>query len=165
LQRHPREHRRHPGGAVNSREIHLASRPTGWPTADNFRLVEVEVPEPGPGQVLVRNLVMSVDTAMRGRMNDVKSYVPPFQVDQVLDGGAVGEVVASASDELAVGDTVLHGLGWRQYALLDAARTRKVDTALAPASAYLGVLGMPGLTAYVGVLDIAALRPGDVVFV
>jgi NADPH-dependent curcumin reductase CurA len=73
---------------VNSREIHLASRPTGWPTADNFRLVEVEVPEPGPGQVVVRNLVMSVDPAMRGRMNDVKSYVPPFQLDRALDGGA-----------------------------------------------------------------------------
>jgi NADPH-dependent curcumin reductase CurA len=150
---------------VNSREIHLASRPTGWPTADNFRLVEVEVPEPGPGQVVVRNLVMSVDPAMRGRMNDVKSYVPPFQLDQALDGGAVGEVVASASDTLAVGDTVLHGLGWREYALLDAARTRKVDTSVAPASAYLGVLGMPGQTAYVGVLDVAQLRPGDVVFV
>jgi hypothetical protein len=150
---------------VNSREIHLASRPTGWPTADNFRLVEVEVPEPGPGQVVVRNLVMSVDPAMRGRMNDVKSYVPPFQVDRALDGGAVGEVVASNSDALAVGDTVLHGLGWREFAVLDADRTRKVDTSLAPASAYLGVLGMPGLTAYVGVLDIAALRPGDVVFV
>jgi hypothetical protein len=148
-----------------SRQIHLASRPVGWPSADNFRLVEVDVPEPGPGQVVVRNLVMSVDPAMRGRMNDVKSYVPPFQLDQALDGGAVGEVIASNSDTITVGDTVLHGLGWREHAVLDAARTRKVDTSVAPLSAYLGVLGMPGLTAYVGMLDIAAMRPGEAVFV
>jgi NADPH-dependent curcumin reductase CurA len=150
---------------VKSVEIHLASRPTGWPAADNFRPVEVDVPEPGPGQVLVRNQVMSVDPAMRGRMNDAKSYVPPFQVGRPLDGGAVGEVVASQSDAVNVGDTVLHWLGWRQYALLDAASVRKVDPALAPASAYLGVLGFPGLTTYVGLLDIATMQPGETVFV
>jgi NADPH-dependent curcumin reductase CurA len=115
--------------------------------------------------VLVRNLVMSVDPAMRGRMNDAKSYVPPFQIDQALDGGAVGEVIASNDGTRIPGDTVLHGLGWRQYALIDAARTRKVDPALAPPSAYLGVLGMPGLTAYVGIRDIARLQPGETVFV
>jgi NADPH-dependent curcumin reductase CurA len=150
---------------VKSRQIELVSRPTGWPTAEHFRLVETEVPDPQPGEVVVRNLVMSVDPAMRGRMNDVKSYMPPFQVDQPLDGGAVGEVVASASDTLAVGDTVLHGLGWREFAVLDASRARKVDTSLAPASAYLGVLGMPGLTAYVGIDDVAGLKPGEKVFV
>jgi NADPH-dependent curcumin reductase CurA len=148
-----------------SREIHLAARPTGWPTTDNFRLVELPVPEPGPGQAVVRNLVMSVDPYMRGRMNDVKSYVPPFRLGEALDGGAVGEVVASASPDLAVGDVVVHGLGWREYALLDAAKARRVDTAAAPPSAYLGALGMVGLTAYVGLLDIAAMKPSDTVFV
>jgi NADPH-dependent curcumin reductase CurA len=148
-----------------SREIHLAARPTGWPTADDFRLVAVPVPEPGPGQAVVRNLVMSVDPYMRGRMNDVKSYVPPFRLGEALDGGAVGEVVASASPGLVVGDVVLHGLGWREYALLDAAKARKVDPAAAPPSAYLGALGMVGLTAYVGLLDVAAMRPSDTVFV
>jgi NADPH-dependent curcumin reductase CurA len=150
---------------VKSVEIHLASRPTGWPGPENFRQVTVDVPEPGPDQVMVRNLFMSVDPAMRGRMNDVKSYVPPFQVDQVMDAGAVGEVIASNSASLAPGDIVLHGLGWRQLAVLDAAHARKVDPAVAPPSAYLGVLGLTGLTAYVGILDIGRMQPGDVVFV
>jgi NADPH-dependent curcumin reductase CurA len=150
---------------TTGREIHLASRPDGWPTPDNFALVEVPVPTPGPGQVLVRNLVMSVDPYMRGRMNDVKSYVPPFQVGAALDGGAVGEVIASAADSHKPGDIVLHGLGWREYALLDAEAARVVDPALAPVSAYLGVLGMIGLTAYAGLLDVAAMKPGESVFV
>lgn len=146
------------------REIHLASRPVGMPTPDNFRLVEVDVPEPAEGQVKVRNLVMSVDPYMRGRMNDVKSYVPPFAVDAVLDGGAVGEVVESRSPDLKPGDLVLHGYGWREWAVDDARRFRRLDP-VAPPSAFLGVLGMPGLTAYVGLLDIAAMKPGDTVFV
>jgi NADPH-dependent curcumin reductase CurA len=146
------------------REIHLAARPTGWPTAETFRLVEVELPEPAEGQVLVRNVVMSVDPYMRGRMDDVKSYVPPFELDVAMDGGAVGRVVESRSPDLAPGDLVLHGYGWRDYAVGDARRFRKVDASLPP-SAYLGVLGMPGLTAYVGLLDIAAMKAGDTVFV
>ncbi|GAA1372707.1 NADP-dependent oxidoreductase [Catellatospora chokoriensis] len=146
------------------REIHLASRPVGMPTPDNFRLVEVDVPEPAEGQVKVRNLVMSVDPYMRGRMNDAKSYVPPFAVDAVLDGGAVGEVVESRSPDLKPGDLVLHGYGWREWAVDDARRFRRLDP-VAPPSAFLGVLGMPGLTAYVGLLDIAAMKPGDTVFV
>ncbi|MEU5721760.1 NADP-dependent oxidoreductase [Micromonospora sp. NPDC047738] len=148
-----------------NREIHLASRPQGWPTADNFRLVETEVPTPGPGQLVVRNRFISVDPYMRGRMNDVKSYVPPFALDAPLDGGAVGEVVASEADGFAPGDTVLHGLGWREYALVDAKAARQVDPNLAPLSAYLGVLGMTGLTAYAGLLDVAAMKPGETVFV
>jgi NADPH-dependent curcumin reductase CurA len=148
------------------REIHLAARPVGWPTEENFRVVEVDVPEPAPGQVLIHNVYMSVDPYMRGRMNDTKSYVPPFAVGAVLDGGAIGEVVASASPDLAVGDIVLHGLGWREYAVADAARVRKVDPhATKNISAYLGVLGMTGLTAYVGLLDIAAMQPGETVFI
>ncbi|MEH0820584.1 MULTISPECIES: NADP-dependent oxidoreductase [unclassified Micromonospora] len=148
-----------------NREIHLASRPQGWPTADNFRLVEAEVPTPGPGQIVVRNQFISVDPYMRGRMNDVKSYVPPFQLGAPLDGGAVGEVVASEAEGVQVGDTVLHGLGWREYALLDAKAARPVDPTLAPVSAYLSVLGMTGLTAYAGLLDVAGMKPGESVFV
>ncbi|MFG2037112.1 NADP-dependent oxidoreductase [Dactylosporangium sp. NPDC048998] len=151
--------------ATVNRVWHLAARPTGFPSETDFELREVPLPEPGPGQVLVRNDVMSVDPAMRGRMNDVPSYVPPFQLGAPLDGGAVGTVVASQSAAVKVGDTVLHGLGWREYALLDAERVRAVDTAAAPASAYLGVLGMPGLTAYAGLLDVARMRPDETVFV
>ena len=146
-------------------EIHLASRPQGWPTQDNFRTVEVELPDPGPGEVLVRNTFLSVDPYMRGRMNDVKSYVPPFALDAPMDGGAVGEVVASGSDDLSPGDTVLHQAGWRSHALLSARAVRAVDTSAVPASAYLGALGMPGLTAYVGLTRVAEVREGDTVFV
>jgi NADPH-dependent curcumin reductase CurA len=149
----------HPG-----REFRLASRPDGEPTLDNFDLVEVEVPDPGPGQVLVRNLFISVDPYMRPRMNDVPSYVPPFQVGKALDGGAVGEVIASGSDDVKVGDLVVHDLGWRDLALVRSKYMHVVDPAIAP-SLYLGALGMPGLTAYVGLLDVAEFRPGDTVFV
>ncbi|MFI6068346.1 NADP-dependent oxidoreductase [Micromonospora sp. NPDC051227] len=150
---------------TSNREIHLASRPQGWPTDDTFRLVETEVPTPGPGQIVVRNQYMSVDPYMRGRMNDVKSYVPPFALDAPLDGAAIGEVVASEAADIAVGTTVLHGLGWREYALLDAAAARPVDPNIAPVSAYLSVLGMTGLTAYAGLLEVAAMKPGETVFV
>ncbi|MCC3279179.1 NADP-dependent oxidoreductase [Arthrobacter sp. zg-Y40] len=147
------------------REIQLASRPEGWPADENFRLAEVPVPELQDGQVLVRNLHMSVDPYMRGRMNDVKSYVPPFKLDAALEGGAVGEVVESRSDDRKPGDIVLHGLGWRDYAVLDGRRTKVIDTDLAPASAYLGVLGMPGQTAYIGLTKVGEFKEGDVVFV
>lgn len=146
-------------------EIRLASRPSGWPTQENFDLVEVEVPEPGAGQVLVRNQLMSVDPYMRGRMNDVKSYVPPFAVGAALEGAAVGEVVASNDSTVQVGDTVLHGFGWREYAVLPAKHVTKIDTSVAPPGAYLGVLGMPGLTAYAGLLEVAEFKSGDTVFV
>ncbi|MDN5892618.1 MAG: NADP-dependent oxidoreductase [Nocardioides sp.] len=150
---------------TSTREIHLASRPTGWPTHDNFRTVTTELDDPAPGQVLVRNTVMSVDPYMRGRMNDSKSYVPPFALDAPLEGGAVGEVIASASDEVSVGDVVLHAFGWREHALLDEGAVRKVDTDVAPASTYLGILGMTGLTAYVGLTRIGQFKEGDVVFI
>ncbi|MFG1713108.1 NADP-dependent oxidoreductase [Micromonospora sp. NPDC049203] len=148
-----------------NREIHLASRPDGWPTAENFRLVTTEVPTPGPGQVVVRNRFMSVDPYMRGRMNDVKSYVPPFALDAPLEGGAIGEVVSGEAGGVKPGDTVLHGLGWREYALVDAKGVRTVDPDLAPVTAHLSVLGMTGLTAYAGLLDVAAMKPGETVFV
>jgi NADPH-dependent curcumin reductase CurA len=152
-------------GTWGTREIHLASRPTGWPTHDNFRTVEVELPDPGPGEVLVRNTFLSVDPYMRGRMNDVKSYVPPFALDAAMDGGAVGEVVASGDDSIEVGSVVLHQAGWREHALLPAGQVRAVDTSTVPASAYLGVLGMPGLTAFVGLTAIAGVQQGDTVFI
>ncbi|MDG9676458.1 NADP-dependent oxidoreductase [Micromonospora sp. DH14] len=150
---------------TGNREIHLASRPQGWPTENTFRLVETDVPTPGPGQIVVRNQFMSVDPYMRGRMNDVKSYVPPYALDAPLDGAAIGEVVASEAADIAVGATVQHGLGWREYALLDATAARQVDPGVAPVSAYLSVLGMTGLTAYAGLLEVAAMKPGETVFV
>ena len=148
-----------------TRAVHLVSRPNGVPTHDNFRTLEVELPPLQPGQVKVRNTVMSVDPYMRGRMNDVKSYVPPFPLDAPLEGGAVGEVVESADDAVQVGETVLHNLGWREHAVLPAGSFRRVDTDRAPASAYLGVLGMPGMTAYVGLVRVGQLKEGDTVFV
>jgi len=148
------------------RQIVLASRPSGWPAEANFALTEADRPDLAEGQVRVRNLFMSVDPYMRGRMNDVKSYVPPFRLGEPLEGGAIGTVTESRSPDLAEGDLVLHMLGWRDEAVLPARQARKVAAApgLSP-SAYLGVLGMTTLTAYVGVLDIAQMKPGDVVFV
>jgi NADPH-dependent curcumin reductase CurA len=151
--------------SVRSREVRLAARPAGEPKPTDFELATVDLPDPGPGEVVVRNLLMSVDPYMRGRMNDVPSYVPPFRLGEAMTGGAVGEVVASGADGLAAGDTVQHELGWREYAAMPARYARRIDTSVAPASAYLGVLGGTGLTAYVGLLDIAGLREGDVVFV
>ncbi|MCU1674091.1 MAG: putative NADP-dependent oxidoreductase yfmJ [Frankiales bacterium] len=150
---------------TQAREVRLAARPVGEPKPTDFEVVEVAVPEPAPGQLLVRNLVMSVDPYMRGRMNDVKSYVPPFQLGQALDGGAVGEVVASTVDSHRVGDLVLHGFGWRDYAVGAADAFRVVDGTVAQPSAYLGVLGMPGLTAYAGLFAVAGMKKGETVFV
>lgn len=146
-----------------NRLIVLASRPKGRPTAETFRLVEAPIPVPADGQALVRNVLMSVDPAMRGRMNDYPSYRPPFQLDQPLEGGALGEVMASRNPEFPVGSFVLHRLGWRDYALVETGAVVDVDAA--PPSAYLGVLGATGLTAYAGLVDIARLQPGETVFV
>ena len=152
--------------SVTSREIHLRSRPHGLPTAENFALVSVEVPAPShPDQVLVRNRFISVDPYMRGRMRDTRSYTAPFGLDEPLTGGAVGEVVGSTSDQFAEGDFVLHMFGWREYALAEPRQLTKVDPSLAPLQSYLGVLGMPGMTAYVGLLDIGKPQPGETVFV
>ncbi|UGS34876.1 NADP-dependent oxidoreductase [Capillimicrobium parvum] len=148
-----------------SRQVQLVARPSGEPRETDFRVVETAVPDLEPDQILVRNRWMSVDPYMRGRMNDAESYIPPFALDAPLDGGAVGRVVASTSERFAEGDTVLHGLGWRDVAVLDARGARAVDPDAAPEPAYLGILGMPGLTAYAGLLDVAGLQEGDVVFV
>jgi len=149
----------------SAREIHLIARPTGEPTADDFAVVERELPDPGEGELLVRNVVMSVDPYMRGRMSEAKSYAPPYELNAPMYGGAVGEVLASGTDDVPEGALVLHGLGWRDHALVDATSARRVDPHLAAPSAYLGVLGMPGFTAYVGLLDVAEMKQGDVVFV
>src|SRR4051812_7380838 len=148
-----------------SREIRLASRPVGAPQPSDFALAETDVADPADGELIVRNTFMSVDPYMRGRMSDAKSYAAPYELDQAMYGGVVGEVVASAADGFAPGDTVLHQLGWGEYATVPAEQAQQVDATRVPASAYLGVLGMPGLTAYVGLLDIAGLEDGDVVFV
>ncbi|MGN9836862.1 NADP-dependent oxidoreductase [Nonomuraea sp. H19] len=148
-----------------NREIRLAARPFGEPRLEDFELAVTAVPEPADGQVLVRNTWMSVDPYMRGRMDDRESYMPPFELGAPLDGAAVGEVVASRSPLVPVGATVVHFLGWREYAVLDAAAATVVDTGLAPAEAYLGALGSTGLTAYAALTEVAPVREGDVVFV
>jgi NADPH-dependent curcumin reductase CurA len=149
---------------VTAREIRLASRPSGWPTDENFAFADVELPSPGPGELLVRNTFMSVDPYMRGRMNDVKSYTPPFELGKALEGGAVGEVVESGVDGVAAGDLVLHNAGWRSHALVSEYTPLTPIEGVSP-SHFLGALGMPALTAYVGLLDIAEFKPGDTVFV
>lgn len=150
-----------------SREWHLVQRPQGWPKHDDVRLVTTEVDEPSDGELLVRNLVMSVDPYMRGRMNDARSYAAPYGLNQPMYGGAIGRVEASGVDGITPGTIVRHGLGWREWALVPHRQAEVVDPASdgVPPSAYLGVLGMPGLTAWVGVYDIAEVRPGETLFV
>lgn len=151
---------------TRGREVRLASRPTGiLAAAENFELVDVDVPAPRQGQVLVENTWMSVDPYMRGRMDDGESYIAPFRLGAALEGGAVGVVTASEAPELPVGTTVSHVAGWRTHAVLDAEAVTAVDTSVADAEHHLGVLGMTGLTAYVALTDTAPVRPGDVVLV
>jgi NADPH-dependent curcumin reductase CurA len=148
-----------------SREIRLKDRPVGLPRARDFELATVPIPIPGAGEVLVRNLYMSVDPYMRGRMLDQPSYVQPFQVGQPLDGGCVGQVVQSQDEKFQAGDYVLGRKGWREYYVSDGTDLTKIDPNLAPVQTYLGTLGMPGLTAYVGLLDIGRPKAGETVFV
>jgi len=150
---------------ITPREVQLVSRPVGWPTPDDFALVESAPVDLADGQVRVRNEVMSVDPYMRGRMSDAKSYAEPYALGEAMHGGAVGVVTESRADGVTVGDHVLHGLGWREEAVVDGSAVRVVDTSVAPASAYLGVLGMTGLTAYAGLTRVAQIKEGDVVFV
>jgi NADPH-dependent curcumin reductase CurA len=147
------------------REVRLKSRPSGLPTADNFEMANIELPAPGPGEVQVRNLWMTVDPYMRGRMNDVKSYAPPFQLGRVMDGGAIGEVTVSNDPAFKAGDLVQSGFGWREGFNAPAGALQKLDPRGLPPQAFLGAAGMPGLTAYAGLLKVAALKDGDVVFV
>ena len=148
-----------------SRAWHLKSRPSGLPTQENFELREVDLPPLGEGQVRVRNLWLSVDPYMRGRMNEVKSYVPPFQVGEPLEGGAIGEVVESRQEGLKAGDLVQHMSGWRDEAILPPRTANKLPELGFPPQLYLGVLGVTGVTAYFGLLDAARAKEGDIVFV
>lgn len=149
---------------IFSREIRLASRPKGVPTAANFTLARTELPPLQEGQVLVRNLFLSVDPYMRGRMNEGKSYVPPFALGQPLDGGAVGEVVASRAPAFPPGDAVTSNYGWREYFIATPPELHPVSRDIQPLSAYLGVLGMTGMTAWVG-LNLVEVKAGDVVYI
>lgn len=148
-----------------NREILFKSRPAGMPSAANFELVEKPVPAPGAGEILVRNSYMSVDPYMRGRMTDRASYVDGFKLGEVLSGGAVGQVVESKNDRFKPGDYVSHFGGWREWYLTSGADCQKIDPSLAPLSAWLGTFGMPGLTAYAGLIDVGQLKDGERVFV
>ncbi len=148
-----------------ARAWHLVSRPDGLPTMDNFDLREVTLPAPGKGQIRVANRWLSVDPYMRGRMNDVKSYVPPFKLDQPMLGGAIGEVIESKADGFVPGDLVTHMEGWREEAVLDASSAIKLPDIGAEPQQFLGVLGVTGMTAYFGLLDAAGAKQGDTVFV
>jgi NADPH-dependent curcumin reductase CurA len=150
---------------VRSREIRLASRPTGEPTDENFAFATADVGPPGDGEVLVKNTLMSVEPYMRGRMNDAKSYVPPFAVGEPLSGAAVGTVIASRAPEVPFGATVLHDRGWREFAVVPAKTARVIDTSQVPAETYLGALGGTGFTAWVGLRIIAEVKEGQTLFV
>ena len=147
------------------RAWHLKSRPSGMPTADNFELRDVDLPPLGEGMIRVRNHWLSVDPYMRGRMNDVKSYVPAFQVGEPMDGGAIGEVIESNAEGFAPGELVQHMAGWRDEAVVSARTAQKLPDLGAPPERFLGVLGVTGITAYFGLLDAAQAKPGDIVFV
>ncbi|GAA2595740.1 NADP-dependent oxidoreductase [Streptomyces axinellae] len=151
---------------TTGREWHLTERPEGWPDPEkNFALREAPVTEPGEGEVLVKNLYLSVDPYMRGRMSAAKSYAEPYKLNKPMLGAAVGRVLASGAEGFSEGDHVLHFFGWREYATFDARSAVKVDPEAAPLTTYLGVLGMPGLTAYAGLLRVAGFKEGDAVFV
>lgn len=143
----------------------LASRPSGQPSTSNFTLTELPLPQLQEGEILVANEFLSVDPYMRGRMSAKKSYIDPYAVGEPMDGPAVGRVIASRAVGFAVGDHVFHGLGWREHAVVEAAAAYVVDPALAPLSFYLGVLGVPGVTAYIGIERFAEITSGDTVYI
>jgi NADPH-dependent curcumin reductase CurA len=149
---------------MQNKEIRLGSRPSGMPTLDNFRIVDADVPQPNDGEVLVRTLYISVDPYLRGRMREGRSYIRPFEVDQVIESGAVGEVIESRSPKFQPGDIVTGMFGWRLYNVVKADGLMKVPPGV-PVTTALGVLGMPGLTAYFGLLDIGQPKQGETVAV
>lgn len=151
--------------ATHNTRILLASRPHGEPTADNFRIESAPLPEPADGEVLLRTIYLSLDPYMRGRMNAGRSYAAPVEVGAVMEGGTVAEVVESRDPSLAVGDIVLAHLGWQAYGVAPARHVRRLDPAHAPISTAVGVLGMPGFTAYAGLAEIGKPQPGETVVV
>ncbi|MGC4377579.1 NADP-dependent oxidoreductase [Fictibacillus sp. Mic-4] len=148
-----------------NKQILLVSRPKGTPTIENFKFIETDIKAPADGEVLIRTLYLSVDPYMRGRMSGRKSYVPPYELNEVVQGGVVGEVVESKSGQFKKGDIVLGNLGWQTYSVVSADRIGKIDPDLAPITTALGVLGMTGLTAYFGLLDIGQPKEGETVVV
>ena len=146
-------------------QITLASRPVGFPSPSDFQLVESPIPQPGEGQVLVRTAFVSVDPYQRGRMADRVSYAAPNPVGGVVESGAVGRVVQSRHDGISEGDYVVAYTGWQEYGVVSGSSVHEVDPTAAPLSAYLGVLGMPGLTAYFGLLEVGQPREGETVLV
>jgi NADPH-dependent curcumin reductase CurA len=150
---------------VENKRVVLASRPKGWVSEDNFRIETAPVPRPREGEVLVRNLWLSLDPYMRGRMNDVKSYAAKQELGEVMVGGTAGEVIESKHPKFAAGDKVLGAFGWQQYGVSDGKGLNKVDAGRVPLPAYLGVLGMPGVTAWVGLLDLCQPKAGETVVV
>ena len=150
---------------VKSREIRLRERPVGVPTEDLFELAQVDLPDPKEGEFLVRNIWMSVDPYMRGRMTERRSYIAPFEPGKVLEGGAIGQVIESHNPKYPVGTYVNSMLGWREFYVATGRGVERIDPSVAPIQAYLGILGAPGLTAYVGLLKVAAVQPGETVFV
>ncbi|MCM3111728.1 NADP-dependent oxidoreductase [Lederbergia lenta] len=151
--------------SMNNKQIILAKRPEGMPDSDTFSFIDKEIPSIDNGEVLIHTLYVSVDPYMRGRMADVKSYVPPFPVGEVLEGGVIGEINESKSPHFKKGDFVLGSLGWELYSVANEKAVRKIDPSVAPITTYLGVLGMTGLTAYFGLLDIGKPQAGETVVV
>ena len=147
------------------RRVVLARRPPGEPAESDFRVEEVPIPEPGPREVLVRNIYLSLDPYMRGRMRDVASYAAPVGIGDVMTGGTVGQIVASNHPGFKAGDVVEERLGWQEYGISSGTGLRKIDPRLAPISTANGVLGMPGMTAYFGLLEIGKPKPGETVVV
>jgi hypothetical protein len=147
------------------REVRLARRPIGWPEPSDFEVVDAVIPRAEKGQLLVQNLIMSVDPYMRNRMNAVRSYVPAYKVGQALEGGAIGRVIYSEADHVQPGVLVIHDLGWRDYAVVEADQVTPIRDSCSEKGVYLGVLGMPGLTAYAGMVNVASVQPGETVFV
>jgi NADPH-dependent curcumin reductase CurA len=151
--------------ATRNHRIVLATRPTGEPVDENFRLEESDIPTPGEGQALLRTVFLSLDPYMRGRMNAGPSYAPPVEIGQVMQGSTVSEVVESRSAEWQPGDLVVGYTGWQEYSVAGAKDLRRIDPNLAPISTALGILGMPGLTAYTGLLNIGQPKAGETLVV
>ena len=150
---------------TKSREIRLKNRPEGLPGENDFELAEVELPDPSEGEILVQNIYMSVDPYMRGRMYDRESYIPPFQIGKPLEGGCIGRVIESKNGPFQIGDNVVGMLGWREHFVSDGQGLLKIEPGIAPIQTHLGILGMPGLTAYAGLLHIGNPKEGETVFV
>src|SRR5436305_7399811 len=150
---------------TTNKQVLLASRPSGWVTESNFRIVETPLPTLSDGQVLLKNIYLSLDPYMRGRMNETRSYAKSVELGQVMTGETIAEVLESKNQQFKAGDTVAAYVGWQQYAVSDGTGLRPVDPKIVPASAYLGAVGMPGVTAWYGLLKIGEPKPGQTIVV